>query len=177
MYMFWLWNSSGERQEKVNAECPALKELLMVGLGYKDSRPHLLVSYNTWVLVLSRTVGNVVNFNINLPVLNDYARILEQNLFSPTCFVLVSDSVRIFHVMITKYLIWIIFRPELRMIYISTRRSAIPSPLLTITWSCDLRKFNMISFWERSAQKVRKRIQRSSKRKRRKWAKWDISKT
>lgn len=92
----WLWNSSGERQEKVNAECPALKELLMVGLGYKDSRPHLLVSYNTWELVLSRTVGNVVNsnFNINLPVLNDYARILEQNMFSPTCFVLVSDSVR-----------------------------------------------------------------------------------
>lgn len=29
--------------------------------------------------VLSRTVGNVVNsnFNINLPVLNDYARILK----------------------------------------------------------------------------------------------------
>lgn len=80
----------------MNAECPALKELLMVGLGYKDSRPHLLVSYNTLELVLSRTVGNVVNsnFNINLPVLNDYARILEQNMFSPTCFVLVSDSVR-----------------------------------------------------------------------------------
>lgn len=90
----WLWNSSGERQEKVNAECPALKELLMVGLGYKDSRPHLLVSYDTWELVLSRTVGNVVNFNINLPAWNDYARILEQNMFSPTCFVLVSDSVR-----------------------------------------------------------------------------------
>ncbi|XP_078335129.1 cleavage and polyadenylation specificity factor subunit 1-like isoform X2 [Crassostrea virginica] len=35
-------SSGGERQEKINAECPALKELLMVGLGYKDSRPHLL---------------------------------------------------------------------------------------------------------------------------------------
>jgi hypothetical protein len=40
-------SSAGERQEKMNAECPALKELLMVGLGYKDSRPHLLVRQAT----------------------------------------------------------------------------------------------------------------------------------
>lgn len=49
----------------------------MVGLGYKDLRLYFLVSYNIWVLVLLRIVGNVVNFNINLFVLNDYVRILE----------------------------------------------------------------------------------------------------
>lgn len=49
----------------------------MVGLGYKDLRLYFLVSYNIWELVLLRIVGNVVNFNINLFVLNDYVRILE----------------------------------------------------------------------------------------------------
>lgn len=49
----------------------------MVGLGYKDLRLYFLVSYDIWELVLLRIVGNLVNFNINLFVLNDYVRILE----------------------------------------------------------------------------------------------------
>lgn len=63
----------------MNVECFVLKELLMVGLGYKDLCLYFLVSYNIWELVLLRIVGNVVNsnFNINLFVLNDYVRILE----------------------------------------------------------------------------------------------------
>lgn len=61
----------------MNVECFVLKELLMVGLGYKDLRLYFLVSYDIWELVLLRIVGNVVNFNINLSVWNDYVRILE----------------------------------------------------------------------------------------------------